>query len=224
MGMSVPSESTGPHGIADPRLPAAGYWAVLRLAARIPAPTSGRFLPVASSTHKHLARRNSSTLGLGLRRTGRGRQSNYLDGSAVSATKRHPSAPFIATRRSQKASLCSKIVDRPARSDGLRSAAGSGRPARARAAALARCPNSLRCDYIEPPAVRGSHAHARGSPGCLGRQVERRLFLVGLSGLAAVGRQEGDDGRCEDDERADQECALVAVGRGLGEAVAGAQD
>jgi hypothetical protein len=83
------------------------------------------------------------------------------------------------------------------------------------------------CEHERPPFAGGwgSHAHARGSPGCLGRQVERRLFLDDRGGgLAAVGRQERHDGCRKDDERADQECALVAVGRGLSETVAGAQD
>jgi hypothetical protein len=79
----------------------------------------------------------------------------------------------------------------------------------------------------DPPFAggRGSHAYARGSPRCLGRQVEGRLFLDDRGGgLTAVGGQEGHDGRREDDERADQECALVAVGRCLSQAVARAQD
>ena len=81
----------------------------------------------------------------------------------------------------------------------------------------------------DPPfsAGRGSHARraappgayaARSSAGSSGSLDDRG------GGLTAVGRQESHDGRREDDERADQECALVAVGRGLSEAVAGAQD
>jgi hypothetical protein len=62
-------------------------------------------------------------------------------------------------------------------------------------------------------------------PRCLGRQVERRLFLDDRDGgLTAVGRQERHQGRRENDERADQECPLIAVGRGLSQAIAGAQD
>jgi hypothetical protein len=58
-------------------------------------------------------------------------------------------------------------------------------------------------------------------PTFLGGEVERRLLLDHGSCLAGVGRQEGDNSRCEDDARPDQECALVAVGRGLSQAVAG---
>jgi hypothetical protein len=68
-------------------------------------------------------------------------------------------------------------------------------------------------------------ARARLPPGCLGHQVERRLFLDDRGGgLTAVGRQEGQDGRRENDAGPDQECLLVAVGRGLSQAVTGAQD
>jgi hypothetical protein len=71
----------------------------------------------------------------------------------------------------------------------------------------------------------GGAARTRGSPGCLGRLVERRLFLDDRGGgLTFVGSQERHEGRRENDAGPDQERLLVAVGGGLSEAVAGAQD
>ena len=62
---------------------------------------------------------------------------------------------------------------------------------------------------------------AFGSATCLGREVERRLFLDRRLALAGVRGEDRDSRGREHEAGADDERALVAVGRRLGDCVAG---
>src|SRR4029450_4653976 len=80
------------------------------------------------------------------------------------------------------------------------------------------------CRALTLATTRGSRGLGPAPQCCLGREVERRLFLD-RRGLALVAGQERDGTGGEHEDGSDEEGELVALGRGVGDRrLAGLQD